>query len=359
MITGNRGEWSEIYAFLRLLGEGKLYAGDLNLAKIESIVYPIIEVLRLECGQTLHFSRKERNVHILSENGDTLLRLPAELYLQKSEELLETIRTSRGSFSIPGIEAFMKSIFCTKLKASSSDKTDIRLVLHDPRTRINSELGFSIKSQLGANPTLLNASKATNFIFKVEGNISTEEVSRINNHNPARGKVLERMELIRSLGARMRYCGMESSVFEQNLILLDSDLPKILGCLLLLQSEARSSNLKDLLLVLVEHNPLNYPLSSGLPFYEYKIKHFLTSVALGLMPASPWSGRVDANGGYLIVKEDGDLVCYHIYDRNRFEDYLLHNTFLERSSTERHDYAYLYQQEETLCFKLNLQVRLR
>ena len=27
-LTGNKGEWSEIYTLLKLLGEGKVYAGD-------------------------------------------------------------------------------------------------------------------------------------------------------------------------------------------------------------------------------------------------------------------------------------------------------------------------------------------
>ena len=33
-LTGNKGEWSEIYTLLKLLGEGKVYAGDQNLNKI-------------------------------------------------------------------------------------------------------------------------------------------------------------------------------------------------------------------------------------------------------------------------------------------------------------------------------------
>jgi len=33
MITGNKGEWSEAYVFLKLLGDGKLYAADQNLKK--------------------------------------------------------------------------------------------------------------------------------------------------------------------------------------------------------------------------------------------------------------------------------------------------------------------------------------
>ena len=31
MLKGNKGEWSEIYVFLKLLADGKLYSADENL----------------------------------------------------------------------------------------------------------------------------------------------------------------------------------------------------------------------------------------------------------------------------------------------------------------------------------------
>jgi type II restriction enzyme len=33
----NKGEWSEVYVFLKLLAEGKLYAADKDLKKIEDL----------------------------------------------------------------------------------------------------------------------------------------------------------------------------------------------------------------------------------------------------------------------------------------------------------------------------------
>ncbi|SMG15027.1 HpaII restriction endonuclease [Arenibacter troitsensis] len=33
--------------------------------------------------------------------------------------------------------------------------------------------------------------------------------------------------------------------------------------------------------------------------------------------------------GYVIVKEDGQVLCYSIYNRNEFEDYLLNNTQID------------------------------
>ena len=121
--------------------------------------------------------------------------------------------------------------------------------------------------------------------------------------------------------------------------MLDGDLPIIIANLLLAQLNTGISTLKELVETITVINPLEYDLSHASPFYEYKIKHLLTAVALGMMPAKAWNGRYEANGGYLVVKKDGDILCYHFYDRNRFEDYLYSNAYLERSSTTRHEYA--------------------
>ena len=41
-LSGNKGEWSEIYVFLRLLEAGKLYAADADLNKMDDVFYNII-----------------------------------------------------------------------------------------------------------------------------------------------------------------------------------------------------------------------------------------------------------------------------------------------------------------------------
>ncbi len=43
-ITGNKGEWSELYALFRLLGEGKVHAGDADLNKLD-LYYPILNII--------------------------------------------------------------------------------------------------------------------------------------------------------------------------------------------------------------------------------------------------------------------------------------------------------------------------
>lgn len=47
-----------------------------------------------------------------------------------------------------------------------------------------------------------------------------------------------------------------------------------------------------------------------------------------MTPERHWEGEEDANGGYIVVKQDGSVVCYHIYNRTDFEQYLYDYTCL-------------------------------
>ena len=46
-ISGNKGEWSEIYTLFKLLGEGKVHAGDADMNKLD-LYYPILNIIREE-----------------------------------------------------------------------------------------------------------------------------------------------------------------------------------------------------------------------------------------------------------------------------------------------------------------------
>jgi type II restriction enzyme len=70
-----------------------------------------------------------------------------------------------------------------------------------------------------------------------------------------------------------------------------------------------------------------------------------------------WTGKLDATGGYLVVKQNGDVLCYHIYNRNDFENYLLNNTRLINPSSTRNNFGKLHKENGELFFKLNMQIR--
>ncbi|MGO3690783.1 MAG: HpaII family restriction endonuclease [Psychroflexus halocasei] len=136
-------------------------------------------------------------------------------------------------------------------------------------------------------------------------------------------------------------------------------LPQILSQIVFDFYSSKYSHLRDLVSSITEKNPVNFDTENEHKFYEYKIKRFLTDVALGMMPSRVWTGEYDATGGYLIVKDNGEVLCYHIYNRNQFEDYLLNNTKFETASSSRHSFGEIYKEKGQLYFKLNLQIRFK
>lgn len=357
MLTGNKGEWSEIYALFKLLGDKQLFAGDADLNKVEELFYPIIKIIRNESGG--RFEYELNGDLVIVSGGKEKLRIPVKTFKEQSVKLLTKIKGSTGAFSIPEVEEFMKSINCQTLKAKSTSKTDIRIVIHDQRINQTAELGFSIKSHLGGEATLLNAGKTTNFIFQILGyKPTTAEIEAINKID-TKSKIKDRIESIKNAGGKLKFVTLEQDVFKNNLVLIDSLLPNIIAEILKTFFTITLSSTKDLTDSVNKSNPLNYDNQFAHTFYEYKVKRFLTDVALGMTPSKVWTGIYDATGGYLIVKENGDILCYHIYNRNQFEDYLFANTKLETASSTRHEFGKLYEDNGQIYFKLNLQIRFK
>ena len=253
-------------------------------------------------------------------------------------------------FIIQSLKFFAKKIHL------KTDKADIKVVVHDLNTGMQPKLGFSIKSMLGGNSTLFNPGNTTNFIYEIlgEGELNIAEINAIE----TTPKIANRISEIRARGFEVKFQNIHSATLQLNLQLIDSDLPQILAELLLLKySTPGLALLAPTLGQLTINNPLHFDLSQGHPFYEYKIKNFLTDSALGMTPATMWTGQYDATGGIIIVKANGELVCYHIYNRNEFQNYLLNNTRLEQASTSRYNFGDLYRENGRTFLKLNLQVR--
>lgn len=355
MLKGNKGEWSEIYTLLKLLGDKRLFSGDADLNKVEELFYPIIKIIRNESGDNYEYELKGDLIFISRSKRE--LRVPVETFKEWASFLLRKIKESTGAFKVLEIEDFLNSINCNALKAKSTKKTDIRIVIHDLRINQQVELGFSIKSQLGGDSTLLNAGKTTNFVYQIENLKTTSvDIKRINSIT-SKSKIKDRLAEIKKLGGDLNFRNLSNGIFKNNLVLIDSLLPNIIAELVKVFFTSNFSTIKDLSGEINQRNPLNYDKQFSHSFYEYKIKRFLTDVALGMMPSKVWTGVYDATGGYLIVKENGDVLCYHIYNKNQFEDYLFHNTKLETASSSRHDFGTIYQDNNQLYFKLNLQIR--
>jgi hypothetical protein len=271
MLTGNKGEWSEIYALFKLLADGRLNAADANLNAIPNVYYPIIKILRQENTISREY-KINGNIKIVDGDNYELLNLPITEFVSRSQQLFNELRNAEGrSFAFADIETFLNSIDIHSLTALKTDKADIKVVVHDLNTGMQPKLGFSIKSMLGGNSTLFNPGNTTNFIYEIlgEGELNIAEINAIE----ATPKIANRISEIRRRGFEVKFQNIQSATLQLNLQLIDSDLPQILAELLLLKySTPGLALLAPTLGQLTIKNPLHFDLSQGHPFYEYKIK---------------------------------------------------------------------------------------
>lgn len=357
MITGNRGEWSEVYAFLKLMYDGKVYAADSELNSLNNIYFPIEKIIREEEKGSVkeYFTGDYISIYL---NNKKVKIIENDEFYEEYNFLFKEIKKSKGSsFPIEQTERFMDKILCYKISAPSKHKSDITMKIVDINTGYSPIVGFSIKSELGSPPTLLNAGKTTNFIYRIDNSIPSlrNEVNQIFKSSGSID-VKGRIKKIVENGGRLIFSDVQNCTFKDNLVLLDSSMDKIISETILYFYRDGINSCLDMVRKLETDNPMDY---GNVNAYRYKFKKFLTSVALGMKPATIWDGVDEANGGYIIVTKEGDVLAYHIYNRNYFEEYLLKNTKYETASTSRHKFGEVYSEGGEDFIKLNLQIRFK
>jgi len=95
--------------------------------------------------------------------------------------------------------------------------------IEDPNSFLRPALGFSIKSQMGSPPTLVNSSQATNFTYLIKNKVLSEnEISQIH----SKKKFSDKISLINHYGAFLEYEKVEHPIFASNLQTIDYNFHK-------------------------------------------------------------------------------------------------------------------------------------
>lgn len=381
MITGNKGEWSELYTVIKLIADGELYQSDMSLNKNKDNVYQVIKVYKDENIYHLEFCRNDViNIFKVLEKAELIATYSIEEFKAISELLLNEINIAKGnSFRIVRFEEFLNDIQVKRLSAESKSKADIRLRIYDHRLAKETDLGFSIKSLLGNDSTIHNAGLGNNFIYKITApkKFDVAEFNR-STYKPAKGvsKITYRLQKLEEMGCKIEFDHIQSHQLSLNLKMIDGDLPELLAWALYYRWLYREASLSSVADILEEKDPLNYydnqPNEQKL--YEYKLKRYLAETTMGMTSETPWHGEYNAFGGVIIVKTDGEIVCFHIYDFNIFRNYLIANTRFEQPATSEDEnnpgnprpnakkkffYGWLYEENGNLYLKISLQVRFK
>lgn len=350
----NRGEWSEFYAILALLENPDMNLVDENLEDITNELYQVRQLTLQERDTIIDYvlhNDLDVSIYFNDELIEEIDRLEIKDNKQKLFNIIKSAVAANGSFEIDNVQDLLNKMTPSGiLKSKSSSKEDLSAIVMDRRVGDELLLKYSIKSSLGSPATILNASNHTNFIYEVKG-LNVSDIKRINSIN-TRTKLIDRLDMIRSLGGRINFSKMECQSFDYNLRLIDSNMPEYLGDVLLNSYEHENKNLKDLFLKNSNFSDDNFALK--------KLGDFLEAISFGFFPSIKWDGVNNVNGGLIVVKKDGKVVILDlIYFRQKVINYLIEETKLDSPSSTRYHMLELYVENGKIFFKLNLQIRYK
>lgn len=358
-VTGNKGEWSEFYAFLKILELKKLPAADATLVVVPGKFVHFLKIHRhLQNNDEVTYDLTTENKIILRRQQHAEKIIPITAISSKTREIFQCISQSQGSsFKITKASELANLLLCDTIKASNTEKADIVATVLDQVTDTSGLAGFSVKSMIGGAATLLNAGKTTNFEYIVEG-INKEKIDAINRIN-TRSKIRDRTKAIFHNNGRLVFDKTSNVTFSKNMRKIDTMLPEFLSEMLIISNTTKNKDCLDLVKHLAKNEDFHARFGLTENDYKFKIQQLLIASALGMMPSKPWNGLMQAHGGYIIVKKTSDVICYHAFDRDLFLEYLINNTKFDGASVSRHEYATLYEENGQIKFKLNLQIRFK
>lgn len=347
MTSANRGEWSELYALGYLLVNGGGFAAN-EFAKLDqSVFYKVLEIVDNPSGGSETVYRLDGSEITVLQNGIGVIRLSKSQIEPRLRSFFDDLKSQSGSaaFGLQSGEVLLNLLMKTKLSASSAQTNDIHLVLEDFETKIPTpRRGFSVKSEIGNPATIFNAGQTTNLTYRINGQGTPKQFVGISG-------IKTNLKSLMQDGFSLEFLEYDSPTLHNNLLNIDSSLPKFLAELMLAYYQSTTTKLKGLC---QSTWPQSHPESN---LKISKIKKFLSAASMGLRPNTVWSGYPEDFGGLLLVKENGDVLFYYLYNLQKFEEYLYGALRFETPSASRHKFGQVYFVEGEPRLKLNLQIR--
>jgi len=387
-LSKNAGEWSELYVLLNTLGEGVLYSADGELNKLPNNFCPVISITMQKAGQAndspvpIKYIVDPASKTITLESGGETSSISMSELKASAGSFFAIISSRPGrAFQVPEISPMLDKLKNPVVKQSSSKKADIHIVLHDVMTGFENEVGFSIKSKHKTPSTLLNPSGQTLFQYRITGIDQTipakkkqaAEAALSKNKSNTDGTASsvgpkDRVKNLIDSEFNLEFVQIKALKFRENIKIIDTSLDVILAeCLKIVMAESKGK-LPEVVDIVAQRDPCKFnsldPARTH-DFYKYKMQRLLVDIALGMQPAQPWSGQYDASGGYIVVKETGDVVCFHLYNWNALQDYLYENMRFESppstsaGSKSSFNYALYYEDESTQTPMMDICLQLR
>lgn len=369
--TMNKGEWAEFYVMLKLLGEGRLYTANKLLMKNYQSYLDVLKIIRQECESHVleYIIDRDNNIVVIKSQDDSkeLATVSVSDFGRYARELFEGIKDLSG-ITVPAPDSvcdFAKVIYVSKPKAPAvkalkkqfGGKNDIFIEVRDGQTAIVSVMGFSIKSKFGQNPTLFNSGSSSQFLYELT-NCNNDIMDEFNAISDGDGRGWSKCkEYLHAHNMELKFEKAANPIYDGNMLLIRESMNKIMAWCVkdrLIDSKF-GHEVKETVERMILVNPLNVP--NPEIYYEKAIKDFLMAGFTGMTAGRKWDGREQVNGGYIVVMDDGDVLCYHSNDRESFRDYLYRNTYFEYVSADKYKWSRIFKSEDKYYLPLNISIR--
>lgn len=370
--TVNKGEGSEFYAFLYILGETKL---------------PLVDKDLKETGRDVNFLkvlREDAIYEFTSGNRVAVYVDGATHYFDCSQAQEEakkvfSLLVNPGSIptNAPALSSALKLVCAKKLRAKSANKQDLSASVQFPNVPFSQFIGFSVKSYVGKDPTILNASgDNTRFVYRILKNGQTpsgDELARLKSFYPTtvgNSKIGTYADFYRNAlrdGFSFNFKENSGGNLSYNLKFIDSKGPELLARILMEQFAAPRTRtpLADLVDEAARKNDIPEIQALGDNFEDrrnslrHKIQNILLAFTTGATPAVKWTGAQTASGGLLVVEKSGKVYCLELLSGNVVGNYLIENAYFEQPSVDRHSKNVLTISPSEVTIDLQLQIRIQ
>lgn len=343
--TQNKGEWSEFYAFLKIIATGELSVLDKEDASATKVA--VVRVRKN--GQTFMPNHAALYRVVAEGNSDKPKLYPlgnAAVVRDCVASLLSQIHQSSGTFGHPESESLAEKLGVSVKSEGRHTKGDLSLQFIRPDSgQPSAAHDVSVKSWLGGAPTLFNASaKGTRLVYSVDD----APTSMLEHLFQERAKPRDTLSQIREARGRVTFLEFASAEMAENAKALRAK--EALAHLVLSHYQKKDSGRTTMAYVVSKVATADQkPMRAAL-------RDFLRAAALGMTSSAVWELEMSASDNYLLVSSTGDLIC--ILGRNKVEDFLYQLAYVDTPSTTRYDFGYPYKTESGWRVALNFQLRL-
>lgn len=363
-ISANTGEWSEFYALIKLLNDAAIDVIDSLSDGSESEIKSIKTIQK----DSTKFEIIDQNSFFVIINDEKYKVCKSEIDLKESvKKVFSCIKTKSknidcnentssvesGAFNLPLAERLAEQLRVSPRKQNSLFKGDVSLQFSNTDTgSLSKSHDASIKSWLGANPTLFNASKhSSRLTFLVETNLPFQELLKISSPQSISPKNAVLNSKIPNAAYSLKFQGYSSVHLKNNLSQYDLQdiVPEIVISHFSKTGKKKSS---DALL-------LNAALKEKYPSFSHKWKTLLEICALGMTAGADYIPAKNISDNLIVINNKGELCCF--FGRNRLQEMLNEIAHIDTPATSKtkHDYGYFYQKDGKIFLDLNFQIRLK